>query len=82
MLCKYYFMRAAARQCLIMKKDFIDKLKHRGKNLCAFLCAKSVAAVLFAALFRAERKPSGLFGLTACAAAFAFFEPVLLTRKL
>ena len=27
LLCKYYFMRAAARQCLIMKKDFIDKLK-------------------------------------------------------
>ncbi len=53
-----------------------------GSNLCAFLCAKSVAAVLFVALFRAERKPSGLFGLTACAAALAFFEPVLLTRKL
>ena len=25
---------------------------------------------------------AGLFGLTACAAALAFFEPVLLTRKL
>ena len=23
----FYFMRAAARQCLIMKTDFIDKLK-------------------------------------------------------
>ena len=33
LLCKYYFMRATARQCLIMKKDFIDKLQ-RGSLIC------------------------------------------------
>ena len=29
LLCKYYFMRAAARQCLIVKTDFIYKLKKK-----------------------------------------------------
>ena len=66
---------------IVGKTKFFDSLSTEEKTSVLF-CAKSVAAVLFAALFRAERKPSGLFGLTACAAAFAFFEPVLLTRKL